>query len=166
MEYFLLILAFFFMVAGIIGSFLPFVPGPPLSWLGLLLLYFVEGIAFNYWFLGSTFFIAAVITILDLILPGIGTKRFGGSRYGFWGATIGLILGIITPIPLGFIAGPFLGAFAGEMIYDSTDRNRAMKAATGSFLGFLTSVLMKFILSLIFLGLFLLKVWEFRGIWF
>jgi uncharacterized protein YqgC (DUF456 family) len=63
---------------------------------------------------------------------------------------------------LGFIIGPFVGAFVGEMIHDSTDSKKAMKAATGSFIGFLASTFMKFVVSVIFLGLFLVKFWEYR----
>ena len=69
------------------------------------------------------------ITILDYVIPAQGTKRFGGSKYGVWGTNIGLVIGIISPIPFGFVLGPFVGAFIGELIYNSKDSKRALKAA-------------------------------------
>ena len=116
MEYFLLFIGFCLMLVGIAGSLLPALPGPPLSWLGLLLIYFCPTIETNYWLLGITLMIAIIISILDYVIPAQGTKFFGGSSYGIWGTNIGLIVGLISPIPFGFLIGPFLGAFIGELL--------------------------------------------------
>ncbi|HQV35111.1 MAG TPA: DUF456 domain-containing protein [Flavobacterium sp.] len=166
MEHILLLLGFVLMIVGVLGSFLPVLPGPPISWVGLLLLYLTKAVPVSYTVLGITLVIAIVVGILDYIIPAKGTKRFGGSKYGIWGTNIGLVVGILAPIPLGFIIGPFVGAFVGELINDSTDSKKAFKAATGSFIGFLASTFMKFLVSMIFLGLFLVKVWEYRNAWF
>ena len=114
MEYVLLILGFICVIGGIVGSFLPILPDAPLSWIGLLLLYFCDGIETEYWTLGITLFIAIVAGILDYVIPAKGTKQFGGSSYGIWGTNIGLIVGILAPIPFGVIIGPFVGALVGE----------------------------------------------------
>src|SRR5690554_7580604 len=90
MEYFILIISLLFVLAGVAGSVLPALPGPPLSWIGLLILYTTPKIEFDYWILGITFFITLIITILDYVIPAQGTKRFGGSKYGVWGTNIGL----------------------------------------------------------------------------
>ncbi|MEO4004264.1 MULTISPECIES: DUF456 domain-containing protein [unclassified Flavobacterium] len=166
MEYFLLITGFICMLVGILGSFLPVLPGPPISWVGLLLLYFTKGIPFSYWILGITLFVAIAVAILDYVIPAKGTKKFGGSQYGVWGTNIGLVVGLIAPVPLGFIIGPFVGALVGELIYDNKDHKRAVKAATGSFIGFLASTFIKFVVCMVYLGLFLAKVWDYRDIWF
>ncbi|WP_026711739.1 DUF456 domain-containing protein [Flavobacterium filum] len=166
MDTTLLIIAFMLMVVGILGSFLPVLPGPPISWVGLLLLYLTKAVPMSYTVLGTTLVIAVVVGILDYIIPAKGTKRFGGSKYGIWGTNIGLIIGILAPIPFGFIIGPFVGAFIGEMINDSNDSQKAFKAATGSFIGFLASTFIKFLVSMVFFGLFLLKVWEYRSEFF
>ncbi len=110
--------------------------------------------------------ITVVISILDYAIPAKGTKRFGGSIYGIWGTNIGLIVGIIAPIPFGFIIGPFVGAFIGELLYDYKDHGRAFKAATGSFLGFLAGGFMKFLICMMYFGLFLWIVWENRADFF
>lgn len=166
MEHTLLLLGFVLMIVGILGSFLPVLPGPPISWVGLLLLYLTNTVPMSYTVLGITLFVALVVAILDYIIPAKGTKRFGGSKYGIWGTNIGLVVGIFAPIPFGFIIGPFVGAFVGEMMNDSKDSQKAFKAATGSFLGFLASTFIKFVVSVVFFGLFLLKVWEYRSEFF
>ena len=165
MEHFLLILSLLLMIVGIIGSLLPALPGPPISWVGILMLYFCPGMETNYWLLGITLVIAVVIGILDYVIPAKGTKYFGGSKYGIWGTNIGLIIGIFAPIPFGFLIGPFVGALVGELIYNSQEKGRAFKAATGSFIGFLAGTFMKLLVSLLFFGLFLVLVWQNRGIW-
>lgn len=154
MDLFLLITGFLFVLLGIVGSFLPVLPGPITGWIGLLLLYLTKTVPMSYTFLGITLAIAIIIWILDYTIPAMGTKKFGGSKAGAIGTTIGLIIGLISPIPLGFIIGAFLGAFIGELT-NSIDIPRALKAAFGSFLGFLASTTLKFIVSLIFTGLFI-----------
>ena len=166
MEYFLLILGLLLMIVGIIGSLLPALPGPPISWVGILLLYFCPGMETNYWLLGITLVIAVVIGILDYVIPAKGTKYFGGSKYGIWGTNIGLVIGIFAPIPFGFLIGPFVGALVGELIYNSNEGKGAFKAATGSFLGFLAGTFIKFLVSLLFLGVFFVVVWQNRAVWF
>lgn len=163
MDLLLLFFGFVCMIIGVFGSFLPVVPGPGLSWIGLLLLYFTKAVPANYWILGVTILIVIVISILDYTIPAKGTKKFGGSSYGIWGTNIGLIIGIFAPIPFGFIIGPFVGALVGELIYDSKDHHRALKAATGSFIGFLASSFMKFVLCMAFLGLFIWIAWSYRS---
>lgn len=166
MDILLVVLGFCCMIVGILGSFLPVLPGTPLSFVGLLLLYWTDAVPANYWIIGVTGIITLVVSILDYTIPAQGTKRFGGSKYGIWGTNIGLVVGIFTPIPFGFIVGPFLGALIGELIYNSTDHKRAVKAATGSFIGFLASSFMKFVVCIAFLGIFLSVVWNYRNVLF
>jgi uncharacterized protein YqgC (DUF456 family) len=163
MDLLLLFIGFVFMIVGIFGSFLPVLPGPGISWLGLVLLYYTNAIPANYWILGSTLLITIIISILDYIIPAKGTKKFGGSSFGIWGTNIGLIVGILAPIPFGFIIGPFVGAFVGELLHDYKDHHRAFKAATGSFIGFLAGSFMKFVICIMFLGLFIWVVWEHKS---
>jgi uncharacterized protein len=158
MDTILLIVGFVCVVVGIFGSFLPILPGPIVSWVGLLLLYFTEKVVINYWVLGISLLLVVVISILDYTIPAKGTKKFGGSSYGILGTNIGMIIGIFVPIPFGFIVGAFVGAFVGELLYNSQDKNRALKAATGSLLGFLASSFMKMVVCLCFLFLYIVVV--------
>jgi len=160
MDIFLLILGFLIMLLGLIGSFLPVLPGPLTGWIGLLVLHLSDAVPMNWTFLGITLGIALLIWLLDYLIPAMGTKKFGGSKSGVIGTTLGLIIGLLSPIPLGFIIGAFVGAFIGELIHDSKDTSRAVKAAFGSFLGFLFSTTLKFMVSLVFLVLYINKTSE------
>ena len=166
MDIFLLTIGFLFVLLGIVGSFLPVLPGPLTSWLGLLILYFTSIVPMNYTFLGITLAIAILIWILDYIIPAIGTKRFGGSKYSVYGTTIGLLIGLFSPIPLGILIGAFLGAFIGEILHDKTNTKRALKASIGSLLGLITSATIKFTVALVYAVLFFMKVWEYNGEFF
>lgn len=165
MDIILVIVGGLLMVLGLIGSFLPILPGPLTSWVGLLVLHFTEAIPTNWTFLIITLIIAVAIWVLDYFIPAIGTKKFGGSKYGVVGTTIGLFVGLFSPIPGGIIIGPFAGALVGELINDN-DSQKALKAAFGSFLGFLTSTLLKFVVALIFFGLFLSEVFNYKDVLF
>jgi uncharacterized protein YqgC (DUF456 family) len=151
MDYIFLILGLVFLIIGVIGSLLPGLPGPPFSWGGLAFVYACSFVPVNYYILTISFILMVVITIMDFIIPSKGAKRFGGSKYGIWGTNIGLVLGLITPIPLGVIIGPFLGALVGELIFDKNDTKRALKAASGAFLGFLLSTFGKVMFGMILL---------------
>lgn len=166
MDYFLLLLSLILLVLGLIGSVLPALPGLPCSWLGIFSLSFIDGLEISNPVLWGSFVVMAVVSVLDYVIPAQGTKRFGGSKYGVWGTNIGLVVGLFAPIPFGFIIGPFVGAFVGEMIYNAKDHNRALKAATGSFLGFLASTFMKLIVALVFLGLGIQIVFSNLSVWF
>jgi uncharacterized protein YqgC (DUF456 family) len=163
MDILLLLLGLFFIILGIIGSFIPVLPGPITSWIGLLLIHLTNVIPYNWTFILTTFTIALFVYILDYIIPALGTKKFGGSKYGIIGTTIGLIVGLIFLGPFGIIIGPFIGALTGELIYDNQNSNRALKAAFGSLIGFLFSTGLKFIVSIIYAGLFISKIWEMKS---
>lgn len=153
------------MLVGLVGSFLPILPGPPLSWLGLLLLYLTKAIPDDWWVLGPTLAVAIIVFALDYIIPAIGAKKFGGTKAGMIGTTIGLIVGILAPIPGGIIIGPFLGALVGELS-NKADKKTAVKAAFGSFLGFLTGTFLKFVVAVVFMGIFISTVWKYKEVLF
>jgi len=155
------LLGIMFILFGIAGSLLPIIPGPPLSWIGLLFLHMTTAVPNDNTFLIVTFIIAIAIFTLDYFIPAIGTKRFGGSRSGVIGTTIGLLIGLFSPIPGGIIIGPFVGAFIGEK-YNNANTNNALKAAFGSFLGFVTGTLIKFIVAIVYMGYFIATFWEYK----
>lgn len=162
MDILFLILAAVLMILGVLGSFLPMLPGIPLSWAGLLLLHLTSYLEMNYTFLGITFFIALIIFALQYAIPALGTKYLGGSKSGMIGASLGLVAGIFAPIPFAILIFPFAGAFIGEII-NKADSRTALKAASGSFIGLLASSFMEFFVTLVYLVLFLYKMWEFRS---
>jgi uncharacterized protein YqgC (DUF456 family) len=99
---------------------------------------------------------------LDYFIPIIGAKKFGGTKSGIIGATVGLIAGLIFLGPLGIFLGTFLGALVGELIHDPDDKRTAVKAATGTLIGFLTGVFLKFSITVLFGYYFFKILWENR----
>lgn len=165
MDIILIIFSALLMILGILGSFLPVIPGPFSSWVGLALLYFTEAIPTNWTLIIVTFIVAVIISILDYIIPSIGTKRFGGTKAGVIGTSVGLVIGLFAPIPGGIIIGPFVGAFIGELMNKSNSKT-ALKAAFGSFVGFLASTFIKFIVTVIYFGLFISIIWKHKEVIF
>lgn len=133
---------------GILGGFLPVLPGPPLGFAGLLLLHFTSLAEFSVTFLVVMGVIVLLVSILDYLVPILGAKRFGGSRLGVVGCVVGLLLGIFIFPPFGIIIGPFLGAIIGELI-NGDDLNKAVKSGFGSFLGYLFGTGIKLALSFV-----------------
>jgi uncharacterized protein YqgC (DUF456 family) len=154
MDILLIVLGAICLLLGLVGCVAPVVPGVPLSYLGLLLLHWTERVQFSWQFLVVWGVVVVVIQILDYFIPAWGTKKFGGTKYGVWGSTIGLFAGFLMG-PLGIIIGPFVGAVVGELIYfnrhpqntivqpKNTNFNRALRAGFGSFVGLLAGTLVK-----------------------
>lgn len=147
-----IILGSIFMLLGVAGCVLPLLPGPPLCFGGLLLLQLQETPPFSTSFLITWALIAVAVTALDYVIPLFGTRKFGGSKYGIWGCTIGLIAGLWLG-PLGIILGPFIGAFIGEYMAQNNS-GQAFKAALGSFIGFLLGTLLKLIVCVVMIWYF------------
>jgi uncharacterized protein YqgC (DUF456 family) len=151
----LAILCFVLMAAGLLGIFLPILPGVPLAWLGLFI--YAIGTGFDRISILTTvvFFILMLLSLLlDLLAPMLGASKYRASRYGIIGAFIGLMIGIIAFGFWGIIVGPFAGAFLGELITRRPPK-QALRSALGAFLGFIAGSLVKTILVLIMLGFFI-----------
>ena len=152
MEYAVCVLALLAGVIGIVGSILPGLPGTPVGWIGMLILY-IWGKGTNV--LGETMsmrlliiwgVITVIVSVIDYFVPMYFTKLTGGSRHAERGAMAGLIIGIFLT-PIGMILGSFLGAFLAEMYWGKKPASEALKAAFGSFLGFILGTGLKTIAS-------------------
>lgn len=146
MDILLLILGIAGLLIGLAGAVLP-LPGPPLSFAGLLCLHYSKYADFSPFWLYTLGFITVVVWVLDYYVPILGVKKFGGTSYGTWGSTIGLLIGFFVVPAIGIFLGSFLGAFIGEII-GGLPSDRALKAAFGSFLGFCTGIFMKIMICL------------------
>ena len=145
MDTFLIILAGIFVFVGLIGSVLPILPGVTLSYAGLLILHFTDKYQFSNHFLIIWAVIVVLIQVLDYVIPIWGTKKFGGSKRGVWGSSLGMVAGIFLG-PWGVVLGPFVGALLGELS-DKKGMRDAMKAAFGAFLGFIVITVAKLIVA-------------------
>lgn len=156
MDELLLIVAFLLVLAGIAGSFLPILPGPPLAYAGILLVQFFTKWQFNESFVWISGICMGLITLADYVLPGILVRYGKGSKYAVNGANIGVVVGLFAG-PVGLILGPFIGAFLGEM-YSGKSANAALTPAFFAFLGFLSGVILKlaFAIYLLFKLIFVL----------
>ena len=146
-DFFLTVGGGLLMILGLVGCVLPVIPGPPLSFIGLLLLHFTKFADFSVEFLLMFGCIAVIVTVLDYVVPIWGTKKFGGSKAGMWGAAIGLVLGLIFLPPLGIIIGPFAGAVIGEAI-TGKEAAHAFRAGLGSLLGLMMGIGLKLAASI------------------
>ena len=146
MDFVLIGFGMILMTVGIIGCVLPFLPGPPLNYIGLLLLHFTGRYDFSTEFLVLWAIITAVVYGVDLLIPVWGTKKFGGSKYGIWGSIIGLLAGFLFFPPFGIIIGPFAGAVVGELVAGK-DSGAALKSGFGSFVGFVAGTVLKLVAS-------------------
>ena len=130
-------------IAGLVGCILPVLPGPPLSWVGLLLVYLTGQSEMTTGFLIAWLAVAIVVTVLDYLVPSWITAKTGGSKAAARGTLVGLFLGLIFFPPWGMIAGSFIGALVSEIIFNGRDLQKSLKPAFGSFLGFLLSTGLK-----------------------
>jgi len=142
-----IIVGFVLMVFGILGSVMPLLPGPPLCYFALLVQQFRDHKPFSLQFLLIWAGIVLLVVLLDYMVPIYGTKKFGGSKYGIWGCTLGFLAAFWMG-PWGIILGPFAGAFIGEYL-SNRDSTQALRAAMGSFLGFLFGTGIKLVTCLV-----------------
>lgn len=130
--------SFILLLAGIVGTFLPILPGLILSLAGLLMYKF--GVNENFpviwiWIFGI---LTIISTILNYVIPAKTNKKYGGTKWGSIGSVVGTIVGLLfIPIPFGFLIGMFAGVFFGELLHDSSDKKKAFNSTKGAFIGFL-----------------------------
>lgn len=133
-------------IIGVLGAVLPVLPGPALSFVGMVLAYFNGGDTITERMLWIWGIITIVVSILDYILPGYFSKIFGGTKAGITGATIGVFVGLFMG-PLGIILGPFVGAVIGELLHEKKNLDKAITVGFGSLLSFLVGSGVKLILA-------------------
>ncbi len=139
----LIVLGFLSIIAGIIGCVLPIIPGPILSYCGLIIVSLAyKWELFNVRFLVVMGVITAAVTTLDYVLPLISAKKFGASKYSIWGSLFGMIIGVILFPPFGLLIGAFIGAVLGELIFNM-DTRKSLKAGIGALIGTVSSIFIK-----------------------
>lgn len=140
MEIALLIIAIILYIIGIAGCILPALAGQPFCYIALLLAQWSGYIHVSTTALVVWGVITVALTVLEIFLTPMMTRRFGGGKGGEWGAIIGLFAGMLLPWPWGPMAGPFVGALIGEIVVSRQSTDRALKAAFGSFLSFFLGI--------------------------
>ncbi len=143
MDVFLLIIAFLFMLIGIIGCIVPGLPGTPIAYAGMWIAQATERVDFTWQTLLIWGIVTIVVSVLDYVIPAWGTKRYGGTRWGVWGSTIGVFVGLFFGAA-GVILGPLVGAIIGELM-SGQEFSKALKAGWGSFVGIFFGTIIKLI---------------------
>lgn len=146
MNEILYIASFIILLIGISGSIVPGIPGPFISYMGLVLLYSATDLPITtemMWILG---FFMVVSTVGDYVLQILGVKKLGGGKNAIRGTIIGTIAGLFIP-PIGIILGALIGAFIGAKS-ETDDDSRAIKVALGAFVGFTLGTVIKLVYSI------------------
>ena len=139
MEILIIIIIGIFLLLGVIGSVIPTLPGPPLSYIALLLYHFfintINGDSLLW--IGV---VVVVVTILDYYLQIYGVKKAGGGKYAIRGSVVGMLLGIFFFAALGILVGAFIGAYIGAKMEAS---KHEVKIAFGALWGFISGTILK-----------------------
>lgn len=158
MENILVLVSIIIISIGLLGTFLPFLPGLGFSFLGLLLYqYGTDSNIPNYYII--IFGILTLLSfLLNYLLPIKITKKYGGSRLGNIGGFLGTLIGIFLPTPMGFLIGMLLGVFIGEIIYDRSNPQRALSSTKGAFIGFLYGTGFSFLINIAIFTIVILDI--------
>jgi len=154
-----IIIGILFLLGGLAGCIVPVIPGPPIAYLGLLILHFSPEYAFTTQFLLLWAGISIAAALLDNVIPVLGAKKYGGSRAAVWGSAAGLLIGLLLFPPFGIIAGPFIGAVIGELT-GGRGSSDALKSGFGTFMGFIGSLLLKLITTGLIIFHFFSKLFQ------
>lgn len=166
----LIIIGLLLCIIGILWCILPVLPWPQLAFVALILLQFTPDHPFTTWFLIVRWIINVAVFLLDYFIPIWWTKKMWGSKYGTRWSTIGLLIGVfllpwlwivIGPFGLiGIIWWPFVGAYIGEKYFAKKHHSHAMKAAMGSFLWFMTGIVLKLVITVIMTITFITQAYK------
>lgn len=137
----LIIFGIICLLAGLAGCILPALPGPPLAYIGMLLLHFTDRVQFTTAELLVWLVLVIIIQVLDYFVPLLGAKYSGSTRWGTQGCLAGTLVGLFF-MPWGIILGPFLGAFVGELL-GGRETKDALRSGLGSLIGFLLGTALK-----------------------
>lgn len=145
MDIFLIILAFLLGATALVGAILPVIPGLPLAYGGLLILYFT-GNDISITELIVWAIVILIVSLIDYFASPLITKKSGGSRSAVIGSAVGVVVGLFLG-PLGIVFGAFIGAFVGEIIHKPNDKANALRVGFYSFIGFIIGTAIKILIT-------------------
>lgn len=144
MDIVLIILGIILSLAGLAGCIVPGLPGPPLNFIGLLLIHWACP-AFTATFLVTWGILTVLVVVLDYMLPVWTAKKFGATRQGIVGSVAGMLIGLFFT-PIGMIAGLIVGAMVGDMMAGRS-HSEAARSGIATFFGTLFSIGLKLVIS-------------------
>jgi uncharacterized protein YqgC (DUF456 family) len=151
------VIAGILIVAGLVASILPNLPGIPVMFGGMLLAAWVGHFEkIPLWVIVFLAVIAAFSIVFDFVAGSVGAKRYGASKTAVWGAFIGTIVGLFFALP-GIILGPFIGAVIGQLASGSAI-DHAARVGVGTWIGLLIGTAIKLAVAFMMLGTFVLAL--------
>jgi uncharacterized protein len=155
--YWVLIVAMF--IISFIGLIYPIIPSVVFI-LGGFILY---GLFFSFEEFSWVFWTVQILFVVllfsaDYLANMLGVKKYGGSKAGVWGSTIGLLVGPFVIPVFGILIGPFLGAVIAELLIHRKGFTETLKIGVGSVIGFISSVITKSIVQAVMIVYFLIIV--------
>lgn len=159
LESITIIIGAILILLGLVGCILPVLPGPPLSFIGLLLLALINHFSppLTPTLITVMALTTLAVTVAEYILPLVSAKRYGASKWGIWGSMVGMTIGIFFS-PFGVLLGAFIGAVAVEWLIQK-DKRQALKAGWGVFIGTLMGTVLKVGVSGMMAYYFIRGVW-------
>jgi uncharacterized protein YqgC (DUF456 family) len=147
------------LLIGLVGCFLPVIPGPLIILIAVFFHWFVLGqeSGVEWWTFVALVALIVASQIYDVVSGAAGSRWFGGTRWGAIGAIVGAIAGLFF-LPLGLIFGPLIGACAFELFFAQQDVRKAAVSGVGSAVGALSAVLVKVLIGLVMIAWFLVDV--------
>lgn len=142
-------------IVAFIGLIYPIIPSVVFIVGGFLMYGLIasfEEMSWLFWVIQALFVI--LLFGADTLANVVGVKKFGGSKAGMWGSTIGLLIGPFVIPVAGILIGPFLGAFLAELLVTRTGVKQSLKTGIGSIVGFFTSIAAKGAVMVLMIGVF------------
>ena len=137
------------LILGLLGTFLPVLPGLLLSLCGLLIYKFGTDSPLSMIYIWIFVFLTLLSVVSNYVIPARTNRKYGGTRWGSIGSVVGTLVGMFfIPVPFGFLIGMFLGVFIGELLHDVNDKKKAWNSTKGAFIGFLYGTGFNFIVGL------------------
>jgi uncharacterized protein YqgC (DUF456 family) len=156
----LIILGLLLAFVGLIGCFLPVIPGPPLSYASL----FIISIAKKWEPFSATFLlimgaVLVAVSVVDYVFPAIGARRYGASKTGIWFSIIGMLVGVFFIPPWGMFIGAFAGAVIGEITLGKRGK-AALRAGWGILVGTIAGIGIKLAFCGVVLFFYVQAMWQ------
>ena len=148
------VIAALLVIAGLVGTVLPVLPGVLLVFGGLFLAAWADDFTrVGYVSLTVIGVLGLLSFAADFMASVLGAKRVGASPLALFGAGIGGFAGIFLGIP-GIILGPFVGAALGEYMARG-ELLRAGKVGFGTWFGMLVAAIAKVVIAVAMIAVFL-----------
>lgn len=159
MEILLWILIIGLFIISFVGLVFPVLPSVFAVWGGFLLYhFFIDSGQLTTFFWISMGILTAILLLADIFTGSLAVKRFGGSKLGERVAAVSVILGAFVYPPFGIIVLPFIAVIIVEY-WKKEDFSSALRAAIGSFIGFLSGKVAEGMIQLIMIIWFFLLIW-------